>query len=523
MPSPSAQVMSPIGVRVPQRKIAPITSLYPPNTVCDYTHRTCERNPRFGRSAYVSAWYRIAFLSVLASGCTALPSGAAAGIESAFDRAKASPPALRAFLQAMPKGGDLHSHLSGAVYAESYLRWGIEDGLCVHRERLVLLRCDTACTANGGSTCPEELGAAVADRTFRGRLIDALSTRNYRLYERSGHDQFFASFAAFGAAGTRPAEMLAEVMARAGRQNILYLELMVSPGMGEAAGLASGLVWNDDLAAMRAHFDDADLDRIAASVAAGLAETTAQARGLMGCGTEAPAPGCGVAVRFLAQAIRTRTAPEVFAQLVFGFHLARSTEQVVGINLVAPEDDPVALRDYSRHMRAVGFAARTAPGVGIGLHAGELTLGLVDPRHLRFHIREAVEVAGAQRIGHGTDVMYEDEPYDLLRLLKERDVLVEIILTSSEVILGVAGDEHPFPVYRAAGVPVALATDDEGVSRIDLTHEYQRAVETYDLTYADVKAMSYDSLAYGFLDADRKQELLAELERRFGVFEARHR
>lgn len=144
----------------------------------------------------------------------------------------------------------------------------------------------------------------------------------------------------------------------------------------------------------------------------------------------------------------------------------------------------------------------------------------MDPRHLRFHIREAVEIAGAQRIGHGTDLMYEDAPHELLKLLAERNVLIEIILTSSAVILGVEGDDHPFPIYRAAGVPVALATDDEGVSRIDLTHEYQRAVATYDLSYADVKELSYDSLAYGFLAADEKQLLLAELDRRFAAFES---
>ena len=54
-------------------------------------------------------------------------------------------------------------------------------------------------------------------------------------------------------------------------------------------------------------------------------------------------------------------------------------------------------------------------------------------------------------------------------------MMVEINLSSNEGILGVEGDAHPFPVYRSAHVPVALSTDDEGVSRIDLTHEYVRA------------------------------------------------
>jgi Adenosine deaminase len=73
-------------------------------------------------------------------------------------------------------------------------------------------------------------------------------------------------------------------------------------------------------------------------------------------------------------------------------------------------------------------------------------------------------------------------------------VLVEINLTSNTDILKVRGKDHPFSTYRKFGVPVALSTDDEGVACIDLTLEYVRAVETYDLTYADLKQMVRNSL-----------------------------
>jgi hypothetical protein len=46
---------------------------------------------------------------------------------------------------------------------------------------------------------------------------------------------------------------------------------------------------------------------------------------------------------------------------------------------------------------------------------------------------------------------------------------------------------------------VALATDDEGVSRSDMTHEYVRAAETYHLTYADLKRLARQSLEHSFL------------------------
>ena len=67
--------------------------------------------------------------------------------------------------------------------------------------------------------------------------------------------------------------------------------------------------------------------------------------------------------------------------------------------------------------------------------------------------------------------------------------LVEICLTSNEVILGISGDEHPFEMYRRAGVPLSLGTDDEGISRSPLTMEFVKAVERYNLDYDDVKEL----------------------------------
>jgi adenosine deaminase len=54
-------------------------------------------------------------------------------------------------------------------------------------------------------------------------------------------------------------------------------------------------------------------------------------------------------------------------------------------------------------------------------------------------------------------------------------------------------------LYRKYGVPVALSTDDEGVSRIDLTHEYVRAAVTYPLTYRDFKQMVRTGIEHSFL------------------------
>ncbi|MBN3890237.1 MAG: hypothetical protein HWQ43_14070 [Nostoc sp. JL31] len=134
----------------------------------------------------------------------------------------------------------------------------------------------------------------------------------------------------------------------------------------------------------------------------------------------------------------------------------------------------------------------------VTLHAGELTLGLVPTEDLRFHIRQAVEVAQASRIGHGVDILFEERPFELMEQMRRLGVLVEICLTSNEVILNVQGDQHPFREYWKAGVPMTLASDDEGISRIDLSHEYLLATTRYDLGYKDLKRLARNTLEYSF-------------------------
>jgi adenosine deaminase len=157
------------------------------------------------------------------------------------------------------------------------------------------------------------------------------------------------------------------------------------------------------------------------------------------------------------------------------------------------------MRDYTQQMKMIGYLHSVYPNVHISLHAGELALGLVPPEGLRFHIRQAVELAHAERIGHGVDVMHEDDAAGLLKELAAEHVMVEINLSSNEGILDVKGAEHPFPIYRAAHVPVALSTDDEGVSRIDLTHEYVRAALDYHLAYRDLKQLARTGMEHDFL------------------------
>ena len=216
-------------------------------------------------------------------------------------------------------------------------------------------------------------------------------------------------------------------------------------------------------------------------------------------GGGAASPACGVRIHFLYQVLRGFPPQQVFAQTLLGFEVAMADRDVVGINFVMPEDGRISMRDYHLQMQMLDYLHSVYPKVHISLHAGELAPGQVPPEGLAFHIREAVELGHAERIGHGVDVLYEDRPRDLLNEMAARHIDVEVNLTSNDGILNVKGSDHPLAAYMAAQVPFSLSTDDEGVSRIDLTHEYARAVEEQDLSYVDLKHSARDSLEHSFL------------------------
>ena len=437
------------------------------------------------------------------------PSGPAAENRTAhaLDLARNDPLNLYAFLAPMPKGADLHNHLTGAVYAESWIRFAAADNLCVDlathsffqsRAMTDSLPPQPVC---GDGNLPA--ARANQDQHLYDALIDAFSMRSFvPTTGVSAHDHFFDAFAKFhGVSHAHTGDFLDEVATRAAAQNEQYLELMETPPFEHTAAVAKELGWHanrplsefrdqllakglrDDVAAVRVYFDEAESIRLQAER----------------CSDPHPAPACAVQLRYIYQVLRGFPAEQVFAQAILGFEAASADPRIVGINLVMPEDGFVSMSDYTLQMRMVGFLHGLYPKVHISLHAGELAPGLVTYEGLCCHIRQAVEYAHAERIGHGVDLMYEEHPYDLLKEMAAKHVMVEINLTSNDMILGVSGRSHPFPIYRKFGVPVALSTDDEGVSRINLTHEYARAVESYALTYADLKLMVRTGLEHDFL------------------------
>jgi len=415
------------------------------------------------------------------------------------------PVALGQFLTAVPKGGDLHNHLSGAVYAETYLDWAkTEGGYCISNSSLAL---STSCS-NTSTTSPIP---TPADALFMD-VVRAWSMQDFVAGAQTGHDHFFATFGKFGAISGKAhhAKGLADVMKRADSENALYLEPMLLSN--STAGNVGSTVWTGGTLTTAAlpGFHGALLaysgwNAAVQAILSDIQATESGARQELGCDGSSPSSACRVGSRFMVYISRSGSGPAVFAQMVAAFEAAKSEPRLVALNLVGPEDGSTALSAYDRHMEMLGYLHDAYAGkspLHVTLHAGELA-----PKYLPSnysianinHIRKAVEVAHAERIGHGVDVLGETDPTGLLAQLKQLGVMVEIGLSSNIQILEVSGTDHPLSSYLSNGVPVALATDDQGVSRSSMAGEYFRAVQDQKLDYKTLKKMARTSLEKSFL------------------------
>ncbi len=442
-------------------------------------------------------------LAVTAAGAAEGKKKASPGAAGYFESVRRQPPLLAVFLRQMPKGADLHSHLSGAVYAESYIAWAAEDGLCIDRAQMAFAACPT-------DDKPKLKAASALENPELYRdLLNALSMRDYHNGEESGYEHFFAAFTRFNAVSRRhTGDMLAEVAERAAAEHVLHLELMLTPASATDLGRQAG--WDDNFDSLRRKVVEAGLPGVLARARKSLDTALARKDEVLHCGTPAARPGCATSLRFLYQGLRGVPREQAFAQLLAGFELASADSRVVGVNLVMAEDSYLSMKDFDLHMRMLDYLHHQYPKVHIALHAGELAPGLVPPEGLRDHIRESVELGHAERIGHGADIMYERDPLQLLREMARRKVLLEACLSSNDIILGVRGANHPLPLYLRYDVPVAIATDDAGVARSDLSREYQRAIESFGLRYDDVRRMVRLSLEHSFLPG---QSLWSDIDR----------
>ena len=445
-------------------------------------------------------------------------------VEKTLSRISSDEVALQEFLSELPKGADLHQHLSGTVYAESMLRWAMEDGLCI--DSVTYVASAPPCIASqvpAASLIGNPVGQSQVIAHWSMRMFVPTGTF-------SGHDHFFDAFSKFDYVFKTPGRIgdgLAEILDQAALNSVLRIETKITPNSSGASQLAQSLVSSGSGSYMdptrfpeaMAVLEAAGLGAVAREGVRLTDEMVNRSNTVLACRTGAAAPGCAVNLGLVAQVNRNGSPANVFAGLATGFATAAIDPRWVAVDLVSPEDGLRALNDYALHMEMVRFFRGLYPQVKVTLHAGEFVPGTVPPAAMQSHINGAVLRAGADRIGHGVSIRSARNAQNLLREMRKRGVTVEISLTSNEQILGVNASNSQFPIYRQAGVPVVLSTDDAGIERIDLTHEYAKAYRWFDLTYEDLKDLSYQSIESAFVSNLDRKRLLKQLDARFATFE----
>jgi adenosine deaminase len=227
-------------------------------------------------------------------------------------------------------------------------------------------------------------------------------------------------------------------------------------------------------------------------------------------------------MRYQNFVLRFMEPVDLFKNLVIAFISADQSPLMAGVNIVSPEDGETSMKDYWLHMVMFKYCHSRYPNVKYTMHAGELTLGLVQPEDLTWHIGAAVYTAEAHRIGHGVDIAYEKDSYDLLRYMAKKTIPIEINLVSNEFILKVKESRHPLTLYKQFGVPIVISTDDAGILRTNMTEQYVLLAKRYkDVSYTDIKQYVYNSINCSFIkEASVKKQLIKDLDDRFKTFEA---
>ncbi|MGD8176373.1 adenosine deaminase family protein [Marinimicrobium sp. ARAG 43.8] len=417
-------------------------------------------------------------------------------------KAEASDRELYTFLYAMPKGGDLHNHMSGSGMSE----WWYELALAQkahgyefytkvridnckpfgHNEYgrspyLLMFHNIRASTYETLPACEkgEYKKLSELNEEERQGWLDSLRLN----HDHEGRDEFFSThWQRFDELLSSPylmMEILYRNMEAFGKEGLIYLEAMMG---------AKGFRKPDGSPIPAETVVQMYKDRLA----------------------QKDAKDTGVTVRFQESILRF--APNAEQQLIDAYEfVSENSDLYLAVNMVGREDNdkgyPMRFKDTLRELR------RTYNNVRLSIHAGELD----EPNR---HVRDTL-MLGADRIGHGIQVINDE---DLLRQMRHGPYLIEINLISN-LLLEYVDDysQHPFPEYLRIGVPVALSTDDRGMWDSNITDEFFVAVKEYNLSWSELKQLSRNSLAYSFVDDETKEALLKTFEQRIKGFETAFR
>lgn len=184
------------------------------------------------------------------------------------------------------------------------------------------------------------------------------------------------------------------------------------------------------------------------------------------------------------------------ADATLEYALKHPTDGLVGFGLGGPEIG-VPRPQFGPH-----FDAARAAGLRSVPHAGETT----GPQT----IWDALEVLGAERIGHGTSAA---EDPALLAHLAATGIPLEVCPSSNVATRAVERlADHPVRAFVDAGVVVTVNSDDPPMFGTTLNQEYAIAADLLDLDRAGIAELAKAAVGAAFVEEDFRAGLCAEID-----------
>lgn len=401
-----------------------------------------------------------------------------------YEKARTNPLTLRGFIAEMPKGADVRVRLSESIYPEEYLNLLEQKNFCI--------------------MLPTYFPVPPINERCRPGTMSATKFFN----DEEQYHEGIKQLSQMSKGEENPLKSLEDVKPEhlgfllgalttsAAYQKLNYIEVLIPWFPNNLNDEAEKLGWNGTPEKMYPSFA-ALLDKKDLAATKELLDKVEAAR--QKYADEGPV--LSTKVRYIVEVERNQAPEIVFAQLLYAFKSAAVDPRFVGVSLSGDENAPIALHDYKLHMEMLEVLTAQASfsNVKAVVSAGFLAQGIVQPRQFKDRIRMPVTLGNAKRISHGSSIMHENRPFELLATLKKRDIPVEIALTSEDVKYSITGLNNPFPVLLEYNVPVVLVTENGGLNRTDITNEYSRAVVGYNLSYGQLKQLVRNSLEYSLL------------------------
>lgn len=414
-------------------------------------------------------------------------------------------PDLIEFLNRIPKI-ELHAHLTGSIYGEQLWELAIKHNLFFDPETALFHKTATSTTIPAVDLNARE--NAERRSTWHTKFLEHTCMKGQK--ELNGNKHFFRC-CTWGESVTKHVpleELLCIFVKNALAQNICYAEVMIDfPFTAKLPKTFANIYqpnlqgFTEALAFLR---ETGCLSAYAEEHSKALfASEQEVARTLSSSNVPSERAEMPVEVKYQVEVMRDLPNDQFFAVIAAAMTLTDSNPAVVGINLVGPEDHSDSIRNFSEQMQILKFLHKEFGGrPNISLHAGELPIEGSIPGIMSNRIKDSIEIGQAKRIGHGVSLVHEKSPSGTLAIIREKNVCIEICMSSNEHILGLTASKHPIQQYLEMGVPVTLNTDDEGINRSNLTHEFALAVESYKLPYSQAKQFVIAAAEHAFVPGE---------------------